>query len=315
MRVIFLVLVLLAAQEDYSSLMARLRVDDPGAWAKVLTLDRETALQFLRERYGAAHARSLPPDKAPELVGARHDRYEVRATLHVGAATIDVADEGLGRVELDGVPLRSPLGLRRFGDVRYVSRNGAVVKWDRATTVFEPVDESFGGARFQGFRETWTVRAEDPFESVEARGSWEIGASTDGILVHDGYRGWAAPPMFRRFGAEAYATPEKLRTGTHNSAGFTFQASGQGALVQFAGLRSADGRFVGAVLEQAKAAGDPRLDHRWSFIFEPGAEITLPSLWTIRVTGPEDAESLWSAALDFLQSKVAEEVGFQRPIP
>ncbi len=308
-------LMLLAAQEEYSALLERLRADDPGAYAKVLTLDRETALSFLRERYATTRAPVKEPHPTGPVTGAARDPYEVRATLQIGGATIDVADEGLGRVEVDGVPLRSPAGLQRFGDVRFVSCEGTTVRWDRARTVFEPVDETFAGARFQGFRELWTFRADRPFESVQARGSWELGGTTEGLLANDGYRGWAAPSSFRRFSAEAYATPEKLRTGKHNSAGFAFQASEKGALVQFAGARSADGRFVGDILEQTKAAGDSRLERRWSFIFEESPEITLPSLWTLRVTGPEGAESLWTAAFDFVQSKIAGELGVQVPDP
>ncbi|MGH7151863.1 MAG: hypothetical protein ACREIU_14250 [Planctomycetota bacterium] len=306
---------LLAVQSDYDSLLERLRADDPGAYEKVLSLDRETGLRFLREKYSGTPAPAKTPAPSPPGTGAARDRYQARATLEVGGATIEVADEGLGRVEVEGLALRSPEGLRRFGDARFVSRDGSTVRWDRAKTVFEPVDETFAGARFQGFREIWTFRANEPFEQVEARGSWELGGTTEGLLANDGYRGWAAPPSLRRFSAEAHSTPEKLRTGKHSGAGFAFQASTEGALVQFAGARSADGRIVGDVLEQEKASGDPRLDFRWTFVFAPAEEIVLPALWTLRVTGPQDAESLWAAAFEFVRSKISAELGLRVPDP
>src|SRR5262245_11417554 len=306
---------LLAAQSDYDSLLERLRADDPGAYEKVLSLDRETGLQFLRERYSGTQRPAKSPAPSPPGTGASHDTYEARATLEVGAATIEVADEGLGRVEVQGIPLRSPEGLRRFGDTRFVSRDGSTVRWDRATTVFEPVDESCAGARSQGFRKPWTLRANGPFENGQARGAGDVGGTKEGLLASDGYRGWAAPPAFRRFTAEAHSTPEKLRTGKHAGAGFSFQASSEGALVQFASARSADGRIVGDVLELEKASGDPRLDHRWTFVFPPAAEIVLPALWTLRVTGPTDAESLWAAAFDFVRSKIGAELGLRVPDP
>lgn len=231
-------LLLLALQDDYDSLLQRLRRDNPGEAAKVEQLPRETALKFLRHRFSGRE----PSPKTPEQAGpspARLERFAKIETLVVGDFAIDLCRRDDGAFGL-GEIRRGDRRLRRSdflivwtidGKVpSFAGRRGQGVSLrdPEATLTFAPETRASAGTVLSGFRiDVKTTRG-----PIVETASWEPGGSTRGLTFQDGYRGWHAPPGWLPADAVPETNP-KLSPGLLNGTGFQFLHGPDGALATF----------------------------------------------------------------------------------
>ncbi len=284
-----LLLLALLLQDDYETLLERLKNDNRGEYEKVVTLDRETALRFLRERYAKAGDKK-PDDKKPAepkapAAAARVERFERIDTLTVGDCAIDLCRRedgafGLGEIrqgrralrradflvtwKIDG---RSPAFDRRDGLVVHL-------RDPKATLTFSPEKRECAGTAFAGFRFELRTEAKGIVETA----SWEPGGSTKGLDYFDGYRGWHAPPSWQKAAAVAETNP-KLTPSLLHGTGFQLLHGSDGVLLVFHAVPG--DRLVnasrGEALEFVTTFDGPSTIARWVLTASGDSRI---NLWT-----------------------------------
>jgi hypothetical protein len=238
-----LLLLALLFHDDYETLLERLRNDNRGEYEKVITLERETALRFLRERYGTGGGKApeekLPITSAPAVAPALTEAFERLETITAGDCAIDLCRRedgafGLGEIRQGGRLLRRADFLATWKvQGRFLSldrRDGPVVhlREPRATLTFSPERRECAGTVFSGFSMELRAEASDIVETA----SWEPGGTTRGLAYFDGYRGWHAPPGW--LGADAVAgTNPKLAPSLLEGTGFQVLHGPDGVLLVF----------------------------------------------------------------------------------
>jgi hypothetical protein len=231
---------LLVFLADADDLFERLRKEDPGVYQKVLKLDRETALRFLRERYqsdpgkrdaGGKEPQAVRPAKEPARIRtlpARAERYQKIETVELGEFSIDLCRRddgafGLGEVRKGRLPLRRGDFLITWnvgGKVPVFERRQGLTVFLRdppAALELAPESRECAGIRFEGFR----LEFRGGRGTIVETSSWEPGGTTLGLTYQDGYRGWHAPPGW----LDAHEVPEtnpKLSPSLLQGTGFQF---------------------------------------------------------------------------------------------
>lgn len=241
---------------ELTAMLERLRLENPGEYQKVQRLaetDRDSALRFLRGRFGGAPPKIMPskvpadpPNEAPAASGklpgllpSRRERFEKFDTIQAGEFAIDLCRRddgafGLGEIRRGAVSLRRADFLvtwRVNGKFpRFESRAGRTIhlREPEATLSFVPERRVVAGTTFAGLRLSLSTAAGPVVETA----SWELGGNSHGLSFFDGYRGWHAPPVW----SEADALPEtnpKLAPSLLHGTGFQFEHGPAGALVSF----------------------------------------------------------------------------------
>jgi hypothetical protein len=312
-----------AGEDDFHTLLDRLRRESPGEYKKVLELPQKTAEEFLRERYGKLAGKGPPVEKraaekgaakaaeksaspGAKLLPARRERFVVLERLPVGEFTVDLCTRDDGAFGLGEV--RRGETLIRRGDFlltwkvgtefpSFQARKGTEVtlRGPKSTVSFFPEQRISAGTVFEGFR----IR----FETEAGRGpivetsSWELGGSTRDLTYFDGYRGWHAPPAW----LEAAAVPEtnpKLTPSLLHGTGFQLEHGPEGALVVF---HTGEGDRLqnasrGEALEFVTTFDGPPAFDRYVF--------TLAGLSRI---------NLWSRAFEVAQAEMRRAFALQEP--
>src|SRR5262245_50810446 len=112
---ICLLLFLGTPEDEYGALLERLRLESQGEYAKVIRLDRETGLAFLRERFakkqaGCAPGSGKPAKEKPTAPPPREESLERIETIRVGGFSIELGRRqdgafGIGEVRRGEFPL------------------------------------------------------------------------------------------------------------------------------------------------------------------------------------------------------------------
>jgi hypothetical protein len=299
MRVLLLMLTL-CQQGDYDSLMARLKLDSPGEYAKVATLDRRDALEFLLRRYGGGKSpEKAAPDKAPAqpALPERLETFTAIETIDVGGVSIDLCTRadgafGLGAVRRDSLDWRRADFLVTWTvdgrHPRYASRNGLTVTLKQPDATLTFAAGTLGP--FRGFRLELAANG-----TVVETASWEPGGSTRGLTYFDGYRGWHGPPAWTPANVVA-ATNPKLAPSMLHGTGFQMVHGAHGALVLF--HATAGDRLQNASRGEA-------LEFETSF---PSGSIARHVLFA---AGPRS--DLWSRAFDVAHAEQRRALGLPAP--